>query len=65
MCAVVIVIFGVYNLSETILLTVLKSVARKRLVKTENILCAVDTLIFGLRNSVRLLCLLVVTVRKG
>jgi hypothetical protein len=34
---------------------VVKSVTRKRLVKTEKIMCAVVTVIFGMCNSVGLL----------
>jgi hypothetical protein len=35
------------------LITVLKSVTRKRLVKTEEFICVVVTVLFGVYNSVR------------
>jgi hypothetical protein len=40
--------------NETVIITVLKSIARKRLVKTKDFMCAVVTVIFGMCGSVGL-----------
>jgi hypothetical protein len=50
--------------SETLIITVLKSATRKRLVKTEDFMCAAVTVVFGVCNSARLLQLLVVAISK-
>jgi hypothetical protein len=39
----------------SVIITVLETVAKKRLLKTEDILCAVVTVTFGDYNSVRVL----------
>jgi hypothetical protein len=50
--------------SETVIIAVLKSVARKRLLKTEKTSYVLQLVIFGECGSLRLLELLVVAIRK-
>jgi hypothetical protein len=47
---VITVIIGMCN-SDTAIITVLKSVTRKRLVKTEDFMCAAVTAVIGVCNS--------------
>jgi hypothetical protein len=48
----------------TVIITVLKSVAKKRLLKTEDFMSAVITVVIGVCGSVGLLWLVVVEISK-